>query len=220
MKRFFLGNFAAVIYIGEVEKEFTRSPFSPKPMLKNGDIVVLDKLHAYNLSKLLPTEFEMLDKNVIEVEEEDELLEIIEEFKKENEELEEVVAKYDLKNMPDEDILQAILDGLEAGTLTIESLSEYDLELYNNHINKTLESSSTGILEEVTLESHKEPSITPDEALKTTTLKSIEEFKTKEELEAYALEDFGLELDKRLTLENMYKTLCEVVNHVNKEEEK
>lgn len=164
MAKIYLGNLSAIEYLGEVEKEFTRAPFTPKPIVKQGDIVVLEKIHAYNISKLLPTEWKMWDKNFIEVREDEELLEIINEYDSHVKELEVVVAAFDLKE-------------------NLESTAEENLI----------------------------PNIIPDEALGSNSLKSIEEFADKEELETYALEEFGLELDKSLSLDDMYKDLKEIV---------
>ena len=66
--KIYLGALSGIQYLGENEKEFSRSPFNPKPLVKNGDIVVLENIHAHNLSKLLPTEWKKLDKTFIEVE--------------------------------------------------------------------------------------------------------------------------------------------------------
>ena len=208
MPKIFLGNLSAIRYLGNEEKEFNRSPFTPKPIVKNGDIIILEKIHAHNLSKLLPTEFEMINDNFLNIETEDELLEIIAEFEAEVKELEAVVAAHDLKLSSDEELLKSILDGLESKTVTLEDLSDYDKELYNKHLENILATSSSGILEE-TLPIDSELNITPDEALNTS-LKPLEEFATKEELLTYAIEEFGFELDKDLELEDMYKSLEEI----------
>lgn len=179
MAKIYLGNLSAIEYVGEEEKEFTRSPFSPKPIVKLGDIVVLEKIHAYNVSKLLPNEWKLWDKNYIEVREDDELLEIIAEHDSYIEELEAVVAAHDLK-----------------------------VDTNSNTINE--------VLKEVLNEETK-LTISPIEALEPTKLKALEEFTTQEELETYALEEFGFELDKELGLEDMYKSLEDIVNP--KEEE-
>ncbi len=220
MAKIYLGNLSAIEYLGVNEKEFTRSPFTPRPIVKQGDIIILEKIHAHNISKLLPTEWRMWDKNFIEVREDEELLEIIEEYDSHVKELEAVVAEYDLKKETDEDVLKSILQGIEDGTITIESLSDYDRELYNKHIDNILVSSSTGILEEYTnpvnetlkevLDNKTETLI--DESLETTILKPISEFTTKEELEEYALVEFGFELDDESTLEEMYKSLKDIIN--------
>lgn len=182
MAKIYLGNLSAIEYLGEVEKEFTRPPFTPKPIVKQGDIIVLEKIHAYNVSRLLPSEWKMWDKNYIEVREDDELLEIIKEYDSHVAELEAVVATYDLK-----------VD-TESSNTTNEVLKEV---LGTNDVLK----------------------ITPDEALEFSKIKSLEEFITKEELETYALEEFGFELDTDLSLEDMYKSLQDIVN-VKVEEEK
>lgn len=173
MPKIYLGDLSAIEYIGETQKEFTRAPFVPKPIVTKGDIVVLEKINAYNISKLLPTEWKMWDKNFIEVREDDELLEIIAEYDSHLEELEAVVAAHDLKEITSEEI---------------ENLNENIIV----------------------------PNISPDEALEKTFLKPLEEFSNKEELEAYALEEFSLELDRRLSLENMYKTLVEITESKEK----
>lgn len=190
MSKIFIGSLSAIQFLGEVEKEFTRFPSFPKPIVKKGDIVILEKIYAYNISKLLPTEWKMLDTNFIEVREDEELLEIIKEQEDIIKELEEVVAEHDLNDASDEDRLQNILDGLEANTLDVNTLSEYDKALYDNYLLNV-------------------PKISPNEAEKK--LKPLAEFGTKEDLEIYALEEFGFELDKRLTLENMYKSLEDIL---------
>lgn len=181
MAKIYLGNLSAIEYLGEVEKEFTRSPFTPKPIVKQGDIIILEKIHAYNLSRLLPNEWKMWDKNYIEVREDEELLEIIAGYESELEELEAVVAAHDLK---------------------------VDVESSNT---------TNEVLKEV-LSSNAELNISPDEALEVTQIKPFEEFTTKEELETYALEEFGFELDVELSLEDMYQSLKDIVN--SKEDEK
>lgn len=168
MAKIYLGNLSAIEYLGEVEKEFTRSPFTPKPIVKQGDIIILEKIHAYNLSRLLPNEWKMWDKNYIEVREDEELLEIIAGYESELEELEAVVAAHDLK---------------------------VDVESSNAQLNISL-----------------------DEALEVTQIKPFEEFTTKEELETYALEEFGFELDMELSIEDMYQSLKDIVD--SKEDEK
>lgn len=175
MTKIYLGNLSAIEYIGVEQKEFTRSPFSPKPIVKQGDIVVLEKIHAYNVSKLLPSEWKMWDKNYIEVREDDELLEIIKEYDSHVAELEAVVAEYDLK---------------------------VDVESSNT---------TNEVLKEV-LETNDVLKITPDKALEFSKIKSLEEFITKEELETYALEEFGFELDMEQNLEDMYQSLKDIVN--------
>lgn len=181
MAKIYLGNLSAIEYVGEEKKEFTRSPFSPKPIVELGDIIVLEKIHAYNVSKLLPNEWKLWDKNYIEVREDEELLEIIAGYESEVEELEAVVAAYDLK-------------------VDTESL------------NTTIE-----VLKEV-LEENNELKITPSEALEAVQIKPFEEFTTKEELETYALEEFGFELDMELSIEDMYQSLKDIVD--SKEDEK
>ncbi len=181
MAKIYLGNLSAIEYLGEVEKEFTRSPFTPKPIVEQGDIIILEKIHAYNLSRLLPDEWKMWDKNYIEVREDEELLEIIAGYESEVEELEAVVAAYDLK---------------------------VDTESLNTTIK---------VLKEV-LEENNELKITPSEALEAVQIKPFEEFTTKEELETYALEEFGFELDMELSIEDMYQSLKDIVD--SKEDEK
>ena len=180
MAKIYLGNLSAIEYLGKVEKEFTRSPFTPKPIVKQGDIIILEKIHAYNLSRLLPNEWKMWDKNYIEVREDEELLEIIAEHDSYIEELEAVVAAHDLK-----------------------------VDVNSNTINE--------VLKEVLNEETK-LTISPIEALEPTKLKALEEFTTQEELETYALEEFGFELDAELSIEDMYQSLKDIVN--SKEDEK
>lgn len=181
MKKIYLGLFGAIRYIGEIEKEFTRAPFSPKPIVKNGDIIVMEKIHAYNTSKLLPEDWELINSNVIELDEEDELLEIIEDFKSEVEELAAVVADYDLKAAQNEE----------------------------NQVNTTNEA-----LKEVLDKSND-----TNESLDTTTIaKPLSDFNSKEELELYILEEFGLELDESLSLEDMYKLFIDIVTKQKAEE--
>lgn len=175
MAKIYLGNLGAVEYSGEAEKEFTRAPFTPKPLVKQGDIIILENIHAYNLSKSLPNEWKMWDKNYIEVREDDELLEIIAEYDSHVKELEAVVAEYDLK---------------------VDSESNITNE----------------VLKEVLGQSNNEPVITPDEALDLRQIKPFEEFTTKEELETYALEEFGFELGTELSIEDMYQSLKDTVN--------
>lgn len=177
MAKIYLGNLSAIEYLGVNEKEFTRSPFTPKPIVKQGDIIILEKIHAHNISKLLPTEWRMWDKNYIEVREDEELLEIIEEYDSHVKELEAVVAEYDLKKAIDED--------------------------NTNPVNETLKE---------VLGDKDEPKIIDDETSNIVALKPIGEFNTKEELEDYALKEFGFELDEELTLEEMYKSLEDIIN--------
>lgn len=180
MKNIYLGLFGAIRYIGEIEKEFTRAPFSPKPIVKNGDIIVMEKIHAYNTSKLLPDDWELINSNVIEIEEEDELLEIIEDFKSEVEELTAVVADYDLKVAQNEE----------------------------NQVNTTNE-----VLKEVLDKSND-----TNESLDTNIAKPLNDFNSKEELELYILEEFGLELDESLSLEDMYNLFIDIVTKQKAEE--
>lgn len=175
MAKIYLGNLSAIEYLGEVEKEFTRAPFSPKPIVKQGDIIILEKIHAYNISKLLPEDWKMWDKNYIEVREDEELLEIIDEYDSHVKELEAVVAEHDLK------------------------------------VAEETPNTTNEVLKEV-LGENNEVKISPDEALKVSKVKAIEEFATKEDLETYALEEFGFELDTDLSLEDMYKSLQDIVN--------
>lgn len=211
MPKIFLGNLSAIRYLGNEQKEFNRSPFTPKPVVKNGDIIILEKIHAHNLSKLLPTEFEMINENFLEFKEEDELLEIIAEFEAEVKELEAVVAEHDLKLSSNEELLASILNGLESKTITLDDLSDYDKELYNKHLENILATSSSGILEE-SLPIDNKLKISADEALTNFSLKPMSDFNTKEELLTYAIEEFGFELDKDLELEDMYKSLEEITN--------
>lgn len=201
--RIYLGESSAIKFIGENEKEFTRANFSPKPIVQSGDIVILDKLSAYNISKLLPTEWELIDSRVIEVESTQFLQYRIDELEEQINELEEVIAEFDLIDMPDEDRLNNILDGIKQGAIVFEALSEYDQQLYLRHIEQTKESED----DTTTSEDSEVPSINQEEALKPTLL-PLEKFVDKDALADYALETFGLELNKRMTLENMYKSLC------------
>lgn len=180
MKKIYLGLFGAIRYIGEIEKEFTRAPFSPKPIVKNGDIIVMEKIHAYNTSKLLPDDWELINSNVIEIEEDDELLEIIKDFKSEVEELAAIVADYDLKATENEE----------------------------NQVNTTNEA-----LKEVLDKSND-----TDESLDNAIAKPLSDFNSKEELELYILEEFGLELDESLSLEDMYKLFIDIVTKQKVEE--
>lgn len=191
--KIYLGALSGIQYLGENEKEFSRSPFNPKPLVKNGDIVVLENIHAHNLSKLLPTEWKKLDKTFIEVDSDLSLLEKIAELESYIAELEDVVVQHDLKQISDDERIENILNGLSSGTLMLETLSDYDRALYDNHINNTSSPDNENILNNVSI------------------LKPIEDFKTKAELESYALENFGFELDKRLTLSKMYQTLEDIL---------
>ena len=137
MPKIFLGNLSAIRYLGNEEKEFNRSPFTPKPIVKNGDIIILEKIHAHNLSKLLPTEFEMINDNFLNIETEDELLEIIAEFEAEVKELEAVVAAHDLKLSSDE-ALNTSLKPLEEFA-TKEELLTYAIEEFGFELDKDLE---------------------------------------------------------------------------------
>lgn len=200
--KIYLGALSAIEYLGDKEKEFTRSPFSPKPVVKKGDIIILEKIHGYNISKLLPSEWKLLEDKLIEVHNDTTLIEKIAELESYVVELEEVVSNIDLKDIGDSEKLESILSGLEDGSLELDSLSEYDRALYDNHLNNTLSTSSNGILEEKLI-------IGADEALsEKSTIKPIEEFNNdKDELETYALENFGLELDKRKSFAKMYATI-------------
>lgn len=204
--KIYLGALSGIQYLGENEKEFSRSPFNPKPLVKNGDIVVLENIHAHNLSKLLPTEWKKLDKTFIEVDSDLSLLEKIAELESYIAELEDVVAQHDLKQISDDERIENILNGLSSGTLMLETLSDYDRALYDNHINNTSSPDNENIL------NNGIPLINAGEALNNVSiLKPIEDFKTKAELESYALENFGFELDKRLTLSKMYQTLEDIL---------
>lgn len=175
----YLGELSAIQYIGDKEKEFNRAPFSPRPIVKKGDIIVLDKIHAYNISKLLPTEWKMLKGN-IEVQSDTFLSEKIEELESYIKELEDVVAEVDLVSDSNED----------------SSEKQEHLDLISSSSDENLETLPT-------LE------IGVDEALETIKeLKSIEEFnEDKVALEVYALETFGIDLNKKMSFKNMYKSL-------------
>ena len=155
MANIYLGNLGAIEYLGEVEKEFTRSPFTPKPIVKQGDIIILEKIHAYNLSRSLPNEWKMWDKNYIEVREDEELLEIIAECASEVKELEAVVAAFDLKDTeetpnatnealkevlnisPNEALKDRQIKSLEEFT-TKEELENYALEEFDTKLDNNL----------------------------------------------------------------------------------
>ena len=155
MANIYLGNLGAIEYLGEVEKEFTRSPFTPKPIVKQGDIIILEKIHAYNLSRSLPNEWKMWDKNYIEVREDEELLEIIAEYDSEVKELEAVVAAFDLKDTeetpnatnealkevlnisPNEALKDRQIKSLEEFT-TKEELENYALEEFDTKLDNNL----------------------------------------------------------------------------------
>lgn len=209
--KIYLGGLSAVEYLGDKEKEFTRSPFSPKPIVKKGDLVILEKIHAYNLSKLLPSEWKLIDDNLVNIDSDSTLIEKIAELESYVLELEEVVSNVDLKDINDEEKLEHILNGLKTGALTFEDMSDYDKALYDNHLNSNTSTSSTDApLNELNDDIENKLSISVDEALSDeSTLKSIEEFNNdKDELESYALENFGIELDKRKSFANMYKQLA------------
>lgn len=209
--KIYLGGLSAVEYLGDKEKEFTRSPFSPKPIVKKGDLVVLEKIHAYNLSKLLPSEWKLIDDNLVNIDSDSTLIEKIAELESYVLELEEVVSNIDLKDINDEEKLEYILNGLKTGALTFEDMSDYDKALYDNHLNSNTSTSSTDApLNELNDDIENKLLISADEAFSNeSTLKSIEEFDSnKDELESYALENFGIELDKRKSFANMYKQLA------------
>lgn len=183
MAKIYLGNLSAIRYIGENEKEFTRSPFTPKPIVKQGDIIILENIHAYNISKLLPNEWERWNENYIDIREDEELLELIEEYDSHVKELEAVVAEHDLK---------------------------VDLETPNT---------TNEVLKEV-LAKGTQIEISPSEALETIVRKPdkpLEEFSTKEELEVFALEEYGIELDTELSLEDMYQAFVDTLALEDKE---
>jgi len=100
--RVYLGESAALLYKGQKTKEFTRANFYPKPIVQNGDIIILDKLAAYNLAKLLPNEWELLEKEYIQIDEPEILQEKLKEAEDYIQELEEVVAEHDLQDMLEE----------------------------------------------------------------------------------------------------------------------
>lgn len=209
--KIYLGGLSVVEYLGDKEKEFTRSPFSPKPIVKKGDLVVLEKIHAYNLSKLLPSEWKLIDDNLVNIDSDSTLIEKIAELESYVLELEEVVSNVDLKDINDEEKLEHILNGLKTGALTFEDMSDYDKALYDNHLNSNTSTSSTNApLNELNDDIENKLLISADEALSDeSTLKPIEEFNNdKDELESYALENFGIELDKRKSFANMYKQLA------------
>ena len=212
--KIYLGGLSAIEYLGDKEKEFTRSPFSPKPIVKKGDIVVLEKIHAYNLSKLLPSEWKLIDDNLVNIDSDSTLIEKIAELESYVLELEEVVSNIDLKDINDEEKLEHILNGLKTGALTFEDMSDYDKALYDNHLNSNTSTSSTNApLNEFNGDIENKLLISADEAFSNkSTLKSIEEFdNNKDELESYALGNFGIELDKRKSFIKMYNQLVSIL---------
>ena len=96
----------------------------------------------------MPSEWKLLEDKLIEVHNDTTLIEKIAELESYVVELEEVVSNIDLKDIGDSEKLESILSGLEDGSLELDSLSEYDRALYDNHLNNTLSTSSNGILEE------------------------------------------------------------------------
>lgn len=58
MAKVFFGPYAAIKYVGAKSKELAVSVARPKPKLKKGDIVILDKRSAFNLTKKGFGEFE------------------------------------------------------------------------------------------------------------------------------------------------------------------
>jgi len=119
--RIYLGESAALLYKGQKTKEFTRANFYPKPIVGNGDIIILDKLAAYNLAKLLPNEWELLEKEYIQIDEPEVLQEKITKLEDYISELEGSLAQSDL-----EDILDA--NGLNAIQITPDEALELEDE--------------------------------------------------------------------------------------------
>lgn len=108
-KIFFLPN-VAIEYIGDKEQEFSRSLARPKPIVKKGDVVIMDKVNAYNIVKMFPTLWKKVEGECVEVANDEELKlaveeleERVEELESENEELAEVVAKIDLEEQESEE---------------------------------------------------------------------------------------------------------------------
>jgi len=167
--RVYLGESAALLYKGQKTKEFTRANFYPKPIVQSGDIIILDKLAAYNLAKLLPNEWQLLEKEYIQIDEPEVLQEKLKEAEDYINELQEELAQRDLK------------EELEANGLNAIQIS-------------------------------------PDEALQTQVIKAYEEFASKEELQEYA-QEFGLELNTKVSLKKMYDTFLDFVKKDDKESE-
>lgn len=106
--------YCAVKYVGAKTKELAVSTARPKPVLKKGDIVIVDKRMAFNLVKKGFEQFKEVEeisftKNTVELEEEIlALKESNEILKKENAQLEDALSFFDLvstdetKNVNDE----------------------------------------------------------------------------------------------------------------------
>ena len=159
----------------------------------------------------MPSEWKLIDDNLVNIDSDSTLIEKIAELESYVLELEEVVSNIDLKDINDDEKLEHILNGLETGALTFEDMSDYDKALYDNHLNSnTSTSSNNAPLNELNSDIENKLLISADEALNNeSTLKSIEEFdNNKDELESYALGNFGIELDKRKSFTNMYNQLA------------
>lgn len=53
---------SAIRYIGKEQKEFTTSLARPKPIMEHGDILIVDKRVAFNLTQKGFGEFEMVEE--------------------------------------------------------------------------------------------------------------------------------------------------------------
>ena len=90
----------------------------------------------------------------------------------------------------------------------------YFFGIKNVHLNSnTLTSSTNAPLNELNGDIENKLLISADEAFSNkSTLKSIEEFdNNKDELESYALGNFGIELDKRKSFIKMYNQLVSIL---------
>gem|GEM_PF-2144720 len=124
--RIYLGESAVVLYKGKKTKEFTRANFYPKPIVQNGDIIILDKLAGFNLAKLLPNEWELLQKEYIQIDANEVLKDRINELEDYIQELEEYLAQSDLKELLDANELNAIAINPDEALDTTTPIKAYE----------------------------------------------------------------------------------------------
>ena len=62
MAKVYFGPYKAVKYVGTKAKELSTSLARPKPVLKKGDIVIVDKRQASNMTLKGFGEFELIDE--------------------------------------------------------------------------------------------------------------------------------------------------------------
>ncbi|MDX9744243.1 MAG: hypothetical protein RBT59_10520 [Arcobacteraceae bacterium] len=132
MKVFFYP-YAAIRFIGETKKEFTRSVIRPNPIVENGDILIMTPVDAYNTVRLFPTEWEKVENLEIDTDTIT-LNERIKELESEVDELSLVVAEHDkvdavtLAITQDEAMTTIVIKAKEEFAEDINALAEYALD--------------------------------------------------------------------------------------------